>query len=512
MPSSYNIVNESAYATSWYDNGEKSADEELSSFRSLQRLRESSRKLIKNEAVASGSQSAYVNTIIGGKMKVEVVSKNKQLQTKAQKVLDENLKGVDLNQTQDLTQLNEMVISSSYSDGDVLLIVPIDKQRRGLKTYIDVIEASRIKTRPKDKNNVLVREGVEYYTNGKVKGYWVIKSKKYNKALTYYSSKDEDFEFFPVVKKDGSLERRVAWMFSAVTTRRPAQSRQVPVLTASMELLRYYGKYLEATLVGARVSACFSAFVKTSNPASAQKALNDAPDPRSGKKLAKLQPGTISYLRPNEDITFAAPNKPSDNFDKFILRLQRIFSMQQQLPYESLFLDLSETNYSSWRGGQLKVEQNVNRWRREITNFNLWYINTLLAEAFSNGTLVGSANSLKIKIRYPKFKTLDEEKTERANKTRLTNQTSSKQMIADEQGTDWEDLNQELDNEMVIETTREAEKLRLQKELEEEFDITFPDTIKVEKTSTLRNGETKDENGQVSEDDKKERRKEDGNW
>jgi capsid protein len=432
-----------------------------------------------------------------------------------QDIVDGAVKKVDLGRTQTLTQFNEMIVAAAYADGDVLVVVPTDKKRKGIQTYLDVIEASRIKTRPKDAKNILVREGVEYYADGRLKGYWVIKPKRYNKPLTYHTAKNTDFEFFPVFKESGSLNRRVAWMFSAVTTKRPAQSRQVPVLTASMELLRYYGKYFEAVLVGARVAACFSAFVKTTNPSNAQKALGDEVNPRTGRRLSKLQPGLISYLRPNESIEFASPNKPSDNFDKFILRMQRVYSMQQQMPYEILFLDLAETNYSSWRGGNLKVEQNIGRWQGETTNITDWYLRTIIGEAVTKNLVDGSIKGLRLKVRYPKFKTLDEEKTERANKTRLGNETSSKQMITDEQGTDWIDLQQELDDEMVVDTTREAKRLKLQKDFEEELDITFLDTPQEsdgESQNDARDGEKPEKDGSVSEDDKKERRKTDGNF
>ena len=520
MKSSYNIVNESSYATSWYDNAEKSADEELVEQQSLQQLRQSSRKLIKNEAIASAAQSAYTDMMIGGKLTFEVVSKDKRMQKKVQEILDEALDKVDLNGTSTITQLNEMLIASAYSDGDVLVLAPMEKDRKGVKSYFEVVEANRIKTRPKDQSNTLVREGVEYYPNGKLKGYWVIKNTSHKKPISYYQARNEDFEFFPVFKKSGSLERRVAWMFSAVTTRRPQQSRQVPPLTASMELIRYYGKYLEATLVGARVAACFSAFVKTSNPVQAQKAMQDGVDSKGGRKLSKLQPGTISYLRQNEDIEFASPNKPSDNFDKFIMRLQRIFATQQRIPYEILFLDLSETNYSSWRGGKLEVEQNVNRWRRELTSFNQWVVSTILADALSQEMFVGSVKNLKVKVKYPKFKALDEEKTARANKVKLSNKTASQQQLTEEQGTDWEDLQQELDNEMEITTEREAARLTLQKSLEEENGIIFQDTVQPESkdssdrdTSTSdREGEVRGADGELSDEDKKERRKEDDNW
>ncbi len=513
MASSFNTVNESAYTDDWFDGiRELTADSELIEDRTLPKLRQHSNNLIKNNFIASGAQLAYVNTILGGALSVSFDSKNKKLRKEAGEVFDSFKNNVDICREMNIDQLAEMIINSAFANGDVLINLPVDKRYTGkTKTYVELIEASRIKTPPKHRNNSLVKEGVHYYENGRLKGYWVITIKNETRAVSYYTAQDEDFQFFPVYKKSGSITRKVCHLFKAPLNLRPNQSRQIPVLTGIMGLLKYFNQYLEAVLIGSRVAACFSAFVKSANPAQSRKAIVEAGEKTTvgtkGKKLTKLRPGTISYIGLQEDITFASPNKPSDNFDAFVLRLVRFVSMELRIPYEQMFLDLSSASYSSWRGGSLETARNINKWRRDLTWVLKWIILTNLREAVVNGSITSSLKDLDIQIIFPKYKSLDEEKTARAQKTTLGSTITSKQQVIAENGDDYEKIQKDLDEEMETDVNREAKRLILQKELSEKHDIVFLDTVKKEETS-----EDPEDSEDLDEDDKKEKRKQDGNW
>lgn len=519
MSSTYDIVNESPFFKDWYNgSSELSPDVELEQDQTLWSLRKSSAKLIKNNFIAGSAQLAYINTILGGELKFDAVGSNSSFNKKIVEFLKIALAGVDISRQYSITQLTEQEITAAFASGDVLVNLPIDKfSKRKVKTYIELIEASRIKTPPKYKNNTLVKEGVHYYSSGRLKGYWVIKRKKQEGKVTYLSAKNDDFEFFPVYKKDGDISRKVCQLFKAPLSLRPGQSRGIPVLTGCMGLLRYFNQYLEAVLVGARVAACFSAFVKTNNPAEARKSLTESGDDTSvgtkGKKLLKLQPGTISYLKPNEDIEFASPNKPSDNFDKFILRLARFVSMYIRIPYEQFFIDLSEVNYSSWRGGSLETERNINRWKRDLTSLLHWQVMTLIQEALIKGELEGDISKVKLVITFPIYKTLDEEKTARARRLNIQTDTTSQHREQAGLGEDYDQLQKELDDEALVMVEREAIILKRQKELSEKYGIIFPnqETEGDRDTSTSRR-EGESDGTDLDEEDADERRKDDGNW
>jgi len=509
--SEYAPVNASPYSGFDLTSVEKTADYELSENMTFEKLRVISRKFIKNNFIAAGAQQAYLTSIVGGSITIDIDSKSDALRVDAEKIWDE------VKSYFDVSDFSEMLISEMFAAGDCLVNIYLDKNAKTkLKTRVEVIEASRVQTPPKHSKSPFVKLGVQYTKDlKKVVGYWVLQPKKDTKSTgIYHKYGDKDYKFYSRVRQSGSVTRVVTELVKAPLNLRPGQSRQYPILTPIMELMNYKNQYLEAVLIGARVAACFSGFVTTNNPAMARKALSDDdPNVRTkGGKLTKLQPGTLSYLRPNETITFASPNKPADNFDTFLLRLAKYMSMYLRMPYEIFFLDLSSVNYSSWRGGSLEVMRNIARWRRVITRVLNIIIDTYFMEAKYRKLLRGSEKSVRAKIRFPHYKSLDEEKTARANKVSLTNGTTSVVRICDENGVDFSELQEELDNEMRLRIDREARELKLKKEYSEKFGIVFPeDQIQDRDTSNQRReGESEDSN--LDEEDKKERRKEDGNW
>lgn len=512
--SSYEVVNDNPYLKDWFDNlNEKSADVELEEDQSLISLRKTSRKLVKNNFIASGAQLAYVNSILGGTVKID----SNMFEKEIEKLFGDEAIGLDITRQDDISEISEQIINAAFQDGDVLISLPMDNRFTGdLKTYVELIEASRIKTPPKHKDNALVKEGVQYYASGRLKGYWVIKGAKVQKKVSYYTANDADFEFLQAFKSSGKITRRVAWLFKAPLNLRPRQSRGIPVMTGSMGLLRYFNQYLETVLIGARVAACFAVFVTTNDPAGARESMaeegTDTSVPIKGKRNVKLAPGVINFLRENEDISFASPNKPSDNFDAFVMRLARFIAMQLRIPYEQMFLDLSVTSYSSWRGGSLEIERNINRWRRNLERVLKWIIITYIQEGLTNRTVKGSTKGLKLKVRFPAYRTLDEEKTARARRLNLGNGSTSQHREQAGMGEDYEDLQKELDEESITGVERESKRLIKQKELSETHDIIFPDQVDEEKRDTSgsrREGEDKE--GDLDEEDATERRKEDGN-
>ena len=521
MSSSYDVVNESAYFKDWYDGLlELPPDAELEQDQSLIQLRKSSAKLIKNNFMAASSQLAYVNTILGGKIKLGVADTNKSFEEEVQRVLDANTVGMDINRQYSLSQIAEQIITGSFDGGDILINLPRDSRYKGkIKTYIELIEASRIKTPPKHRDNHLVREGVHYHESGRLKGYWVIKNTKLNdKYVTYYTAQDDDFKFFPAYKSDGELTRKVCTLFKSPLNLRPGQSRGIPVLTPVMGLLRYFSQYLEAVLIGSRVAACFSAFVTSANPAEAIKSMSgsgeDSIVTTAGKKLVKLQPGTISYLKMNESITFASPNKPSDNFDTFVLRLAKFVAMTLRIPYEQIFLDLSQTNYSSWRGGSLETSRNINRWKRDLDSTLRWILFTFLQEALVTRELKGSLKGMTLKITFPVYKTVDEEKTARADRLNLQSESTSQQRIQAGMGESLEELQDEQEKEALRKVETEGKVLIEKKKLSEEYGIIFDGQAEKDKESRDTSGSRRkgEEGGEdLDKEDADERRKTDGN-
>jgi lambda family phage portal protein len=505
---SFKSAQSNAYNMSWNVFSEQTPDRDLKDGNSLQVLRKRSRQLIKDNLLIAGMQQSVIN-VVGSPNKIAVVSDNRIQQKQAQKVIDDFCENADIN-NRSLWQIVDEWTGASFSDGDILISLPIDNSREGVKTVVESIEANRVDTPSEYSADVLVNHGVKHDSEGKVLGYYVKKHDKvdsYGNNLANYNCIDRI-----------SGDRKISDLFKSPLNNRPRSSRQYPLLTPAMQTIKLLDDYLEAVLVGARVAACFSAFIKSSNPAGTfsgftTDANGNVLDPQDGnatRRVQKLFPGQVFYLKPNEEIDFASPNRPNDNVDAFIVRLQKLIAMYLRIPYPILFLDLTEVNYSSWRGGANEMRKFINRWRWNLEKMITWILRTVLVEAGLLGLVRGDISDVTFNIRWPSSNILDPEKEARANKIALQNGTTTPQRICDEEGVDYEEILREAEADKLARLEMQARILKRKKELEAEYGIVF-DPVAAESTESTES-ESSETGDNTGTEDQKERRKEDGNW
>lgn len=505
--STFKGAEDSAYNISWSVTREQHPDKDLEY--DLKTLRSRSHQSIRDNLVVSGIQQAYLNYILSYGPTIYSASNNRVQKDQINSMLKERLENCDTTGSKSLYKLLEEIVSCAFADGDLVINLPLQDGN----TVVELIEAHRIDT-PVDfktgDNKHLIRHGVKYDRNGKIIGFYVKKAD----ALEYaYRNSAKEFDFFPVWLEDDGYSRKVTELFKAPLNSRPLASRQYPLTTPMLPFLKNMDDYQEAVIIGARVAACFSAFVKTTNPNAARKSMSEAdPDTSTGKKLVKMRPGSIMYLKTGEEVSFASPNKPSDNHDDFVLRSHKTISMAFRLPYILAFLDTEQVSYSAFRGAVLDSFKLVKRWRRELTKIILWIVNTFVLEGISYGSIRGSLSTADIRIRWPSSGVLDSEKESRGDKVDLQNGTKSRQMICDERGIDYEEVKKDLLEEALADVERQAEVLKKQKELSEKHGIIFPETVQPEDDRQTDRRPGEQSGSDLDEEDAKERRKEDGNW
>ena len=518
MRTAFSNAESTAYTLDWHLTTEMMPDEELSKGNGLKLLRQRSKQLIKDNLVAAGLLQTYINLICGVNPKIKCVSQNRIQRTQVNELIDSFRASCDVSGTQNLINLLEQVVSQSFQNGDVLINLPIDSEREGVKTVVELIESDRIDTpdeyvRYRPDVMPLVRNGVKYSTSGKVLGYYV---KKFHRMGTGANTLS-DYDYYPRY----SGNRLVTWLFEAPLSSRPGASRKYPLLTPALCIFKQINDYQEAVIVGARVAACFAGFIETSNPAgTVESATTDSngdsvSDKDSGRRITKLQPGLISFLRKNEKITFASPNKPSDNHDEFIVRHYKTLSMYLRIPYPVAFLDMADVNYSQWRGAMMEAMKTAGRWRTELENKFLFPVcETWVLEAVFLGLVRGNVSDAKMAVGWTSMGTLDPEKEARANKTFLQTKQKSPQQIADEMDIDYELTQQEIQEDALAQLKNQAEQLALIKELEKKHGIVMASPAKgdvpEQRNTKLRPGEAK--GPKEDPDTAKERRKDDGNW
>jgi lambda family phage portal protein len=474
MSTYFKSAERNAYNIDWVVRSEATPDDELDEGDSLVTLRERSRQLVKDNPIVAGLQQLFIN-MVGTPNAIRVKSGSNVRTKQAQEYIDSFVADSTFDNLS-LDEVIEQIVSCSFTEGDLLISLPIDNNRSaGRKTVVELIEGYRIKTPSDLQKDGDVRNGVKYDKEGRILGYYV---KKYD-SVGSYGEQSSNYIYYPRIKG----ERVVTRLFKAPLNSRPKMSRQYPVITPIIPLIKHMDDYLEAVIVGARVAACFSAFVTTTNPAKAMEsmttdgggtAITDPKDGYGSRRVTKLKPGTISYLKKNEEISFASPNKPGDNVDEFLVRLQRFISVYIRVPYEIAFLDLSETNYSSWRGGDNEVKKLKMRWRKRLDAYINWIVSTILEEA-TLFEVIRSGDS-RLKIRWAAFNVIDSLKENKANQVDLVNKTTTPQRIVEERGESFEEIQQELLEFELLQLEQEAIKLKRKAELEVKYGVVFPVT------------------------------------
>jgi len=488
------------YDDSWFTGTEKDADYELSEFSTLEKLRLTSKKMIKNNFIADGIQEAIINLTLGSGIKIKAKKKKTQI------ILDKILSAVDKERELSLADIIEQILTVSFADGDCLINMIYTKGvNTEYKTSVEIIEAGRIKTPRHLYKDKSISLGVKKDSQGKTLGYYVRKLvQNINDSKDLGEGKDA-FIFLPAYKKG----RRVCWL-NNYRTKRPDQSRGIPPLTSDLNMLRYFLDYLNVVMIQNRVSTSFSAFIHTSNPAGAKRNMEEQMG-SAVENVAKIPAGMIVNLKNSDKVTFGSPTRPSDNTDQYIARMSSLMAMPFRIPYAILFMDLSSINYTSYKAGMVETKRAIGKLQRNLSK-TIRRILEFYVEEINIKRLTSKIDSQDLRINYPKIDIIDEEKIARADKINiLSNETKSRQDSCLATDTDYDDLQEDLMQEQYDILDRQTNIMIKKKALSEEFGIIYPDTVQEEDRQTSkRTGES--EGTDLDEDDAKERRKEDGNW
>ncbi len=130
---------------------------------------------------------------------------------------------------------------------------------------------------------------------------------------------------------------------------RPGQIRGEPWLSNVLLKLHELDQYEDAELVRKKTAAMFAWFVTRIDPDSEMFGEKDTND--QGVAFAGLEPGTMQFLDPGEDVKFSSPADVGGTYEAFIKQQLRAISVGLGITYEQLTGDLSGVNYSSIRAG-----------------------------------------------------------------------------------------------------------------------------------------------------------------
>jgi capsid protein len=145
--------------------------------------------------------------------------------------------------------------------------------------------------------------------------------------------------------------------------------------------------WIEGTVSSMRAGACQALLVKKQNAGkvygSLQKTTSDSEGNSDRKKLS-LEPLSIHYLEPGEDVQGFTPTQPGQNFEGALTALARMLGLNMGLAVEQTMLDYSRVSYLSSRAMRLQADATANVWRdrlvkRKLRRLFRWWIDRMIA-------------------------------------------------------------------------------------------------------------------------------------
>ncbi len=150
------------------------------------------------------------------------------------------------------------------------------------------------------------------------------------------------------------------------------QLRGLPRLTPAIVKLWLLDVYDDAELDRKKTAAMFAAFITRpvtddGSPLTAVTAARD--DPSVG--VTGLEPGTMQFLEPGEEMTFSTPADVGGSYEPFQYRTLVQVCAALGLPYAGVTGDVLKANYSNMRAALIEARRRMDRLQHGILVFQL---------------------------------------------------------------------------------------------------------------------------------------------
>ncbi|MDQ3232125.1 MAG: phage portal protein [Pseudobdellovibrionaceae bacterium] len=439
------------------------ADEAL--LPSLATLRAQSRDLDRNEAVARGATENIVGNVVAGGLRPQAKidheflgiseAQARAFEKTAEKIYELHSNSIysDYRRLNPLQASQGMAMRAVLLDGDCLVVRRYRPEPGSiLGTCVQIVEGARLENPFNLAADSDIREGVELDPDGSPVAYH-IRNGSPGRSLSLESKIVRLARF----SEDGGMQ--VLHLYNA---RLPGQTRGEPFLAPVVEKFKQLGRYTNAEIMAAVISAFFSVFVTS-----------DGIGPFGGKADAHLASrkgqeherstqtfgnGLMVNLLPGEKVESVAPGRPNSGFDPFVQAILRQVGIAIGLPYEVLVQHF-QSSYSASRAALLEAWKFF-KLRRAwlVRSFCQPVYEWIVEEAIASGMLEapGFHEPFKRQIYLStewigsSMQSIDPLKDAKADEVRLSSRVASRRSIVEEQGRDYEKLLREIEAEARI--------------------------------------------------------------
>jgi len=281
-------------------------------------------------------------------------------------------------------ELQALVLSAEMASGDCFTVLP-SAESTTLMPYglrLQVIEADRVGNPKGEQDSDTVVAGIRRPAGGGAASAAFVYDRHPGGAYIASTLADRfTGQWIDLVGESG--RRRVLHHYRM---KRPEQTRGVPYLAPVVQAIRDIGRYSEAEITAAVISAYFTVFIKSPSGAGPAPVFGAAAAPPAGGDIA-LAPGAVVGLAQGEETETANPGRPNPNAEPFINGMLKLIGMGLGIPYELLVKQFN-SSFSASKAALLDGWQHFRRSRAWLVNsFCQPVLETWLTEAISIGRL-----------------------------------------------------------------------------------------------------------------------------
>jgi lambda family phage portal protein len=329
----------------------------------LQRLREYTRDLNRNDPIAAGATDTLGINIVGRGLQPQSqlraerlgISKDRarELQRQAESIWEIWNPLADSGNRLSFDELQFLALTSVITDGEVLALpVWCDDPWRPLGRAVELLEADRLTT--VGAQTITGKEcGIDVGPRGEPTFYNFTKIDP-TKGIAQFGGGTER-----IAARDDQGRPRVLHLFRS---KRPGEMRGYPLFTPAITLFQDLADGIEAKVVAYKAAACMAVFItQTAAYGGAPAVTGQETNP--ARNLEDLEPGEVRYLNVGESIEVVDSKKSAEDFAVFVEQVQRIIGVPIGLPYELSAKNFSKTNYSSARAALLEARRTFMYWR-----------------------------------------------------------------------------------------------------------------------------------------------------
>lgn len=405
--------------------GAGSADAEI--LKSIPTLRAKARDLVRNNAYASRAVQTLVSNIVGDGIKPKSATGSATIDRRVTALWKEWAEEIAFD------GLQALAVRSMIESGECL----IRRYTRRLGSMpvpmmIRVLEGDHLDaTRQQNAGGGRIAGGIQYDPVDDVEGYWL-----YSRHPGDATGFRMDSAFVPAA----SIQH-------LYRVDRPGQSRGVTWLSPVIGLLRQVGDYQDASIMKAKVEACFVAAIERDGEGvnspigqpedEATKQTLDL----SGNPVERIEPGMVLDLKPGEKLTAHSPGGQGD-FEPFLLHLLYAAASGVGVTYDQMTGDLRQANYSSLRAGKIEQRRLVEQWQYHLVVPKLcrpvwrWFIEA----AIGAGQLSERRGGYPVTWIAPRHEPIDPLKEGEAVREQIEGGLKPRSWAAAELGWDYDDM------------------------------------------------------------------------